>query len=189
MLDALETFDPERGSFSTHLNFHVRDHFAAVAGRRGSRQRPELYAASLDELIGEDQDTRRLDTLADPGAEYADDVIERESLRRDCAALMVEIGHLPDRQRQALLLTAWSGLTLEHAAEVIGSASRERVRQLRNQAAKKIRHTSAARRMERDYKHVPIKHTGLKRFKETHTSSVERAILWLEEHGYLTITG
>lgn len=179
--DTLYTFDPDKGEFTTYLHFHVRRRFNEVAGRHGTKIRPELDAVSLNTPLNEGEDISLVDTLADNAAEFADDVIERESQGQDCAALMAEVDKLPEEQRRALLLTSWDGLTVRDAAEAM-EIPPEQVRVCRNKAAAWVRHTRTGRIMGWDYYY----HVGLSRFKTTHTSAVEEIVLraeWMEEYG------
>jgi len=175
--DAIATHDPERGEFIPYFHFYVRSRFAEVAGRRGTKRRPEVYVSSLDEPIGGDADVVLVDTVADPAADFADGLIDREALRQDCAAVMVEVGKLPDDQRRALLLTGKDGFTFSAAAEVMG-VSPEDVRQHRDKARRTIRSTKIARQIYRE--RFPLRRVGLAEFRHTHTSEVEKHLLWLE---------
>jgi len=181
--DAIASHDPERGEFIPYFYFYVRSRFAEVSGRRGTKRRPEVYASSLNEPISCDAKTTHIDTLADPAADFADNLIERESLCQDYAAIMIEVDKLPDNQRRALLLTGKDGFTFNAAAEVMG-VSRESLRQTERKAARTIRRTKIARQIYRE--RFLLRRVGLTEFKYTHTSEVEKHVLWLEqwEHIY-----
>lgn len=165
LVDAVQGYDPEQCDFVPYLRLHVRKHFREVSGHRGTKKRPKHYSVSLDEPIGEDGDTRRLDLLADRDAHLAyDDVIEREAMRQDCAKL----------------LAVWEGHSLKESAGIIG-ISPERARQCRNKGLLKVRHNKAARMIKLD--NYSTRHVGLDEFRRTFTSEVEDAVLWRERCG------
>lgn len=179
LVDAVSGYDPKPGAaFTSYLHFHIRNHFADVAGRRGAKRRPEVYAASLDEPLNDADGDTRADLIPNPAAEFADGVTEREAIRQDCAALMGEIEKLPDNQREAIMLTGWDGLTLDAAACVMG-VTRERVRQTAATASRKVRNTPTGRRIY--IERYPIRRVGLATYKVTFTSEVEAYLLWNEQ--------
>ncbi|MEU8801621.1 sigma-70 family RNA polymerase sigma factor [Spirillospora sp. NPDC048819] len=105
-----------------------------VALRRVGRD-----AISLDTVVGEDEDTRVGDLIADPGAVAAPDLVEFQQLAEELRSM---VDRLPPRE--ALILTLRYGLsdgrphTLQDIADRIG-LTRERVRQLEKQALAQLR--------------------------------------------------
>ncbi|MFG2248286.1 sigma-70 family RNA polymerase sigma factor [Spirillospora sp. NPDC048823] len=105
-----------------------------VALRRVGRD-----AISLDTVVGEDEDTRVGDLIADTSAIAAPDLVEFQQLA-------VEVRSMVDRlpPREAMILTLRYGLgdgrphTLQDIADRIG-LTRERVRQLEKQALAQLR--------------------------------------------------
>lgn len=183
LVKAVAGYDPEKGfTFISYLNFHKRSCFAEVAGLRG-KEHPELYALPLDAPVGDEGDACMGDLLADPNAEFEDEMLAQDALQKDCAALLSEIDNLPNKkQRQALQLTICDGLTSVAAAKVMG-CSDVTVRHHADSGAAAVRNTATGRRIREDY--YPFKHIGLSRFKTTSISSVEWAVLWREERGLL----
>jgi len=181
LVDAVAGYDSEVGAFTTYLNFHIRRHFAKVSGRYGTKRRPELDAASLDIPFGEDNDTTRADLLADPAVEFVDDVIEKDALHRDFAAVMLEINKLPEELCRAFMLVYWHSYSPQKAAEVMGITP-QKARRYRDRAVHKIRNSATGRRIRED--RYPFRHVTLTSFKNTRTSSVEWAILRMEERGW-----
>ena len=177
LVDAVDTYDADKGELTTLLRYHVLNRFSEVSGRRGRKLRPEVYAASLDAPLSTDSDTTRADMIADTAADFTDDIIEREAIRQDCAAIIAEMQKLPDAQRQALLLTAWDGLTLKEAAQVMAVKSPDYVRQLRKKAAYRVRRTRAGELIANDYQ---IRRVGLSEFQRTGISEVEWAVFRAE---------
>jgi len=143
MIDSVGAYVPERGDFLTLLRYNVRRQFAEVSGRRGKKLRPEVNAVSGDAPIGEDGDLTILDTLVDPRSDFADELIEEYSARQDAAALYAEAKKLPAKQRDALMMTVWGGLTLREAGVAMG-LSIESVRRHRDNAADELRRSMRA---------------------------------------------
>lgn len=96
-------------------------------------------AISLDTVVGEDEDTRVGDLIADPGAVAAPDLVEFQQLAEELRSM---VDRLPPRE--AMILTLRYGLsdgrphTLQDIADRIG-LTRERVRQLEKQALAQLR--------------------------------------------------
>jgi RNA polymerase sigma factor (sigma-70 family) len=182
LINAVAGYNPEKGDFITILRFHIRTQFNEASGLRGTKRRPEINAASLDAPLGDGTETTLLDTLADPASDFADGVIEQESIWQDYAALMTEIDKLPDYLRLALMLTCRNGLTYKTAAGIMG-VTPEQVRWYRTKAIEKIRSSEVGQQIRRD--RYPPRRVGLYEFKTTRTSEVEKHLLWLEERGWL----
>ena len=183
LVDAVDAYDPDKGELTTILRFYVQTAFAEVSGRRGSKLRPEIYAASLDAPLYDDNDTTRGDMLTNTAADFTEDIIEREAIRQDCAAIRAEIDKLPDKQRMALMLTEWDDKTLKEAAETIGVNSIERVRQLKRDAARNVRRTRAGELIAKEYK---IRRVSISEFKRTGISEVEWAVFYADYQERLT---
>ena len=175
--DAVQTYDPAQGmEFTSYLRFAVSTHFRAVMGTRGAKQRPEVSAMSLDELISaEDGDGSRLELLPDPTAELAyTRAVEDIAAAQDVAQLMPIIDRLPDDQRRALMLTGYKGITCGEAAEAVG-CSPARLQTLRNRAKRAVRYSKPGRRIARE--RLIYRHVTLAEWKRTGTSSVEWAVM------------
>ncbi|TDC48632.1 sigma-70 family RNA polymerase sigma factor [Actinomadura sp. KC345] len=105
-----------------------------VALRRAGRD-----VISLDGMVGDDEDTRVGDLIADTSEVAAPDLVEFQQLAEELRSM---VGRLPPRE--ALILTLRYGLndgrphTLQDIADRIG-LTRERVRQLEKQALMHMR--------------------------------------------------
>ena len=171
--DAVQGFNPDAGmEFSSYLHYHIQRYFAEVSGVRGTKQRPELHAASLHSPIGENDGVLQ-DILVDKSSLYVyDDVTEQISARQLYDVIMSEAEKLTPQDRQAFKLCLCEGLPLRDVAAIAG-CSTEMIRQRKNHALRKIRHSRALSQHYRSYYH----HVTLSQFKSTHTSAVEWAIL------------
>lgn len=137
---------------------------------------------SLDNYIGEDGDNTVVDMV--PGDMDVEslvlDKVEKEELRQ---VVWSVVDTLPDNQPQVIRSIYQEGKTLKETGKTIG-VSKERVRQIREKAIKKLRNT------DRRYKLIAFlpeavgstayRHNGAREFKRTWTSSTERAALRLK---------
>jgi len=175
--DAVRTYELKRGGFTTHLRYYVQTHFSEVIGLRGTKKRPEIDAVSLNEKIDGDADICRADVIADPTAEFANDIIDREAARQDFAAIIADIEKLPDMQRRALMLTAYDGLT-DEAAGMHMEISISSVHGYRERASFHIRNRTKAGKVIRDQRiHKYDRHVTLDEYKRTGISSVEWSLI------------
>ena len=119
--DTVVAHDPERGSFNTLLRFYVRRRFAETAGRRGTKQRPELNAISLDAPITDETDATLVGTLADETATGAFDAMREawytEQLHN---ALETCLAALPPIQLGVLRSRYFEGKTCKEVALLYG---------------------------------------------------------------------
>jgi len=100
---------------------------------------------SFDTPFGEEGDGTLLDVVPDTGAEMADCGLERESLRQDLTTVMQV---LTPREKEIISLAFGIGCT-EMSLEEIGEKmklSRERVRQLREKAIRKLARPASLRK-------------------------------------------
>jgi len=167
-------------SFRWNLFYAVWHRFSECAGTGGrGKLRLESYKAghSLDEYAHENKKATRSDMLADPSAEFEEDLIEKISINQDYEAILTEIEKLPENKRQALLLTARDGLSGEEAGKLLGRNAAQ-VAQLRSDAVDKVRSSRTGRIIGRSYQ---VRHVGLDEFLRTRTSEVEKAVLWITE--------
>ena len=82
LLDAVQAFRPEQEyKFTSYLNFPLKNRCNALLGKRGA---PWLLngCGSLDETIGEDEDTSIMDMIADPSAGEEFESVEDQEYNR-----------------------------------------------------------------------------------------------------------
>lgn len=109
LLDAIERWEPERGSFSTTLYYYLKRAFAQATSVRTERLRRDplnSYPASLDLPIMDDSDLTLGDTICDPSAETAFDFLEQDELEQAIAAALAQ---LPESEREAMIGEFWHG--------------------------------------------------------------------------------
>lgn len=149
LLDAVQAFEPEREyKFITWLKFPLKNRCNALLGKRGA---PRLLneCGSLDEATGEDEDTSRLDMIADPNAgEEFESVEEREYNRQLHEALQEAMDTLQEQHRNILQWRYYDGLTLQQCGERM-QCSPEYTRQLSKQAIYRMRKGQAMKILNR----------------------------------------
>ena len=145
---------------------------------------------SLDEPVqGMDGDISLGDTVAS-GEDAIEDAIreiDKEQMKRE---LWLAVDQLPGNLPAAVRLRYEDGLTLEKTGQALG-VNREKVRQLESKAFRILRLPRRCKKFRAYFEEylsaAPIHHVGVRRFKETWTSEVEReALRWAEEElGYI----
>ncbi len=107
LLRAVDSYDPGKAMFSTHLYTYLRAEFTEATGQRSPRtQRDPLHSAvSLDALLAdgnndEGSDIELCNTISDSAAEDAFLDVEHEELR---SAVLAAVDALPECQRTAIL--------------------------------------------------------------------------------------
>ena len=169
--------------FRWHLWYACWHRFRECTGLGGGGKKRLLEAystTSLDEQVYGDSEVTRVELLADDKARFEDELIERISVMQDYEAMMSEIDSLPEDMRNALLLTARDGLSGQEAAERIGKTPKK-VAQLRHDAVNKVKYSKTGRVIGKNYW---TQHVGIKEFRRTHISEVEKAVLQMEEIDY-----
>lgn len=119
----------------------------------GTRKLFALYNAfinikSLDEPIGEDEDTARIELLPTENQESPEDVITKGELREKIDELLET---LTDREKKVLVLRYGLEDNRERTLEEIGkifNLTRERIRQIEVKALKKLRHPSRSKKLK-----------------------------------------
>lgn len=128
-LEAVRTFDPEAGAFSTWLYQHIRREFNEATGQHTQRQKrdPLQTAASLDAPLDEESETELWELIPDPAAEAAFlEVAERDRIERIRAVLGEALAELPEEQRRAVVGKYYCGRSVDSKAHAAA------LRRLRN---------------------------------------------------------
>jgi len=132
--------EPEAEALSDALDVPVEDILDTLDSARAVR--------SLDETVDEDETRRLWDILPDREQESPDAEAERAS---DRALLERVLSSLDERERYVLRhyfgLVGPEGMTLEQIGSLMG-VTRERVRQIKEKALKKLSHPSWARTLQ-----------------------------------------
>lgn len=179
VVEAVETFDPEAGTFSAWLMVYLKKRFWELLGFRTERKRndPINTTSSLDAPIGEDDGDIWLEIVPDPAGESAllnvEEQLWREQLR-DMVAMVME--DLPDQQREVLHRRYW----LNQSSEEIGGGMGISVNQTRNEegkAIRRLRRWDHAKHLRPFVDFSFYTGTGLGAFRHTGSSIQERYLI------------
>lgn len=184
MLEALQTFKPENGLFSTWLMFYLQSAFSEVSGYRTKRKRSDPINAtmSLDLPFSAESDAATLhEIIPDPSAEAAleavEDKIWHEQLSEALEDLLAE---LPEKSRNVLLLRYYQNLTLSAVGDVFRVGA-EMARQIELQALRVLRKPCNLRRLQPFHDFNVYFGTGLGAYKATGLTVQERYLIRREE--------
>ncbi len=144
LVKAAERFDPSRGKpFVTFAAPYIRRSIETAIQRLNTT--PDVRSTDESLPVGSRNNYTLLNVLEDKNAAKADDIVEETTLTAD---LIREMGVLSEREQRVLNLYYGNGYerqTMAEIGEVLG-LKRERVRQVRDQALRKLR--KAARHAE-----------------------------------------
>lgn len=153
LLDALEGWDAERGTFIGFYAMRLKAAFLEAAGLRTARERedPLRSAVSLEAPLGNDPEADMTvgDAVEDPTAAAAvDGVAEADAQQDRRAALLAALAPLPYDQHQAVLLRYAYGLTLAQTAKRMHT-TRDEAQTLARQGLKRLRRPGTSRKLRR----------------------------------------
>ena len=184
LVDAVETYDPAAGAFTTWLMYYLRKAFAEATGYRTQRGRndPLNNSLSLDTPLSDDLDSDDLMTIiADPagmkGIEMAEEAIYHQQLHD---ALEAALDAIPDQYSEVLRQRHYDGLSLAEIGESRG-VSAEYVRRLEYKAIRYMRRPSIACHLRPFCDFDFYCGTGLSAFQHTGMSIQERYLVIEEE--------
>lgn len=188
LVEAVKHYKPDSEyKFLTYLSKCLKSAFAEVGGYRTRKKDPLKYAVSLDEPILDDEnETTRLDFIADPGDQYedADEKIWLEELRQ---ALDRAVSELPPKQRETLFRRYALGQTQKEIGLSAG-VSRDAIRQTEMAAYRELKNKARKNGLKQfvDEKKIDdltpfFMSIGIKSFNTNHTSVVEYLTIKREE--------
>ena len=184
MVAAVDTYDPESGSFSTWLMYHLQTEFAEATGYRTKRGRNEPLndAFSLDKPLGDDGDGGLFgDLIPDQRATATMESIEEREYRKQLhEALEKALSEIPENYSDVLRLRYYQGMTLEDVGKTLG-ISGEHARQREGEGIRKLRAPKVAAKLRPFYDFDFYCGTGLSAFRSTGLSVQERYMLKEEE--------
>lgn len=140
LMEALEGWKPEAGSFLTWYGLWLKAEFTQATGQRTKRERldPLDMAESLDIPLGESEEFTLCDAIADPQAESAIETVgEWDALHR-------AVEHLPEVLRKTVFLRYYGGLTLEQVAGRL-NMSKNTASRTEQKAMRLLRHPTVSR--------------------------------------------
>ena len=180
LVNAVETYKPENGAFSTWLTCHLKNTFADVTGYRTQRgqNEPLNNALSLDKTVDDESDgTPFGEMVPDPKAAAAmlsiEDRLWQEQLRE---ALEAALAELPTESAEILRLRHYCALTVAETGEACGTTA-EHVRQTESKAIADLRKPKIYRKLRSFCDFDFYCGTGLGAFRGTGMSVQERYLM------------
>ena len=179
LVEAVEGYDAEKGSFLHWYLFYLKKHFLVCYGLRTAKQDALNHCVSIDAPITEDGGTLR-DIIEDPAGSDLLDKVEDEVCRAQLHAAIEEaLAEIPENYSSVLRLRFFEGKTLEEVSAVLGISSTA-VHQRQRKGIRDIRRGSYAAKLWDFYNFDPYRGTGLKSFERT-GSSVEELYVMRKE--------
>lgn len=179
MLEAVQTFNPAQGSFSTWLNYYLQSAFANISGYKNGKYRDPIHSAvSLDLPLSEDPDGGVMyETIPDPKAaedlEAVEDAIWQQQLHNTLEEILAEI---PEVSTKVLRLRFYQNQTLTEVGSAF-SVGTEMARQMERQALRELRKPKRSRKLSPFLDFNVYSGTGLTTFRATGTSIQERYLI------------
>lgn len=184
MVAAVESYNPESGSFSTWLMYHLQKEFAEATGYRTKRGRcePLNEAYSLDKPLTDEPDSAVFgDLIPDQrAAATMESVEEREYQRQLKHAIDRALSELPADVADVLRLRNYDRLTLDEIGER-WKLSRERIRQMENKGIRKLREPRIACILRPFMDFDFYSSTGLTAYQQSGMSVQERYVAMEEQ--------
>lgn len=197
MLDAVETYDPERGAWSAWASYYIRTAMLDVLGFRSNKNTYTVIAADGTEIrrhhvcisldapaYGDDDcDVSLMETTAD---DSIPDVHESLFASEDARMIRAAVADLEKTEvRQAATEHYLRGKPLATIALERGITPRD----VQNMCRRAIRKLSVDRRIRAIYNERRLDaetrftaHKGIKGFWNSRSSIVEDAVIWREEN-------
>ncbi len=184
LVEAVETYDPAAGAFSTWLMYYLRRVFAEATRYRTRREQNEPLnnCLSLETPLSDDADSDTImDVVADPGGLKGQESVEEAEFRKELhEALEVALQAIPGNYRDVLRLRYFENMTLENIGEQRGT-SKERIRQMESKAIRQLQKPNIACHLFPFYDFDFYSGTGLGAFQHTGMSIQERYLVIEED--------
>ena len=181
LCDAVKAFTPETGyKLTTYMRFPLKNHFNALLGIRG-KTNPLNDSTSLNKHIGEGEDTELQNFLVDSTrVEVSESVIDKVFHDQLHSALERGISKLSVNQQQAIRKRYFEGKVQKDIAVEMKTTPKHIHVWQRDGLYKLRRNTELMRLRDELIGAQAYRGTGLRTFKETHMSSVERVVMQLD---------
>lgn len=186
MVAAIETYNPDAGSFINWLALYLKTAFAEAAGYRTVKglQEPLCNAISLDKPLGEDAEGSVFgDLIPDRKAaatmESVEERLWHEQLQKAMEGVLSE---LPEKQSTVLKCRYYAGKTLVDTGNQLGISAGE-VRKQEGQGLKALRHYRLAQKIRPFYDFDYYSGSSLGAFRSSGMSIQERYLIRKERYG------
>lgn len=180
LVAAVESYEPERGAFSTWFLYHLKNAFSEATGYRtkSGRNEPLNNSISLDTPLSDDSDSdTMMEVVADPNGQRPTQSVEEAIFHQQLhEALEASLSAIPEQSAEILRLRYYHGLTLAEVGDIRGT-SLERIRQMESKALRQIRKPSIACHLRPFYDFDFYCGTGLGAFRNSGLSIQERYLM------------
>ena len=126
LVAAVESYEPERGAFSTWFMYHLKTAFAEATGYRtkSGRNEPLNNSISLDTPLNDDSDSdTMMEVVADPNGQRPTQSVEEAIFHQQLhEALEASLSAIPEQSAEILRLRYYRGLTLAAVGEIRGTS-------------------------------------------------------------------
>lgn len=180
LVAAVESYEPERGAFSTWFLYHLKRAFSEATGYRtkSGRNEPLNNSISLDTPLSDDSDSdTMMEVVADPNGQRPTQSVEEAIFHQQLhEALEASLSAIPEQSAEILRLRYYHGLTLAEVGDICGTGV-ERIRQMESKALRQIRKPSIACHLRPFYDFDFYCGTGLGAFRNSGLSIQERYLM------------
>lgn len=183
MVEAVASYRPEEGAFSTWLMYHLQKAFAEAAGYKTKRKRedPINNSVSLQMPIGDGEDAAELfEVVEDPegyaAIEYAEETVWREQLHQTVCDVLSD---LPADQEEVLTMRFLENKSQNETSVQLGF-TREDVKKLEGKALKELRKPVYSARLKPFLYFDFYSSSGLGAFRSSGMSIEERYLVYQE---------
>lgn len=185
MLEAIKTYNPATGAFTTWFMYYIKTAFADSTGYRTVRARedPLHHATSLSSPIGEDEDAGTLsDVTSDPNSQAALELIEAEMMLEQIREALAEaLTEIPADQSQVLQLRFFEQKTLVEVGEAMGMTADE-INGLESKGIRAMRHPRIAKKLRPLYEDFDFCNgSGMGAWRKSGLSIQERYLILMDQ--------
>ena len=174
LVDAVETWEPARGAWSTWASFYIRDAMRDALGLRRKR----LQTISLDAPLPDDDDASIGDLIADDSLPPVSEAMERDAIRAAVREAVTLIGD--DCARGVVDCVYLRGMSRNQTAEELGIPV-PRLGHLLRKGLRALFLDDRLREAALDAETRFYAYKGVAAFKRDRTSVVEAAVIWREQ--------
>lgn len=183
MVEAVASYRPEEGAFSTWLMYHLQNAFAEAAGYKTKKKRedPINNSVSLQMPIGDGEDAAELfEVVEDPGGyaaiEYAEETVWREQLHQTVCDVLSD---LPADLEEVLTMRFLENKSQNETSVQLGF-TREDVKKLEGKGLKELRKPVYSARLKPFLYFDFYSSSGLGAFRSSGMSIEERYLVYQE---------
>ncbi len=174
MLEALQRFKPELGSFSNILVLCARRHCRAALGLRGRVREEHYRRQSMDEPLVDGEEMTLADVLEDDTLPGMTDELELEELQRD---VREAVARLPYGEDEIMRRHYLEGASITALADERG-VTKGYIWQKKETALKRLRTDGRLR----EYRQMNFhRHKSAEAFRQSGSSVVEDLVLCMED--------